>query len=138
MTRKLVVDASIALAWSLEDGPVDVSSEALVHVSKHGALVPTLWLYEVSNVLTLLVRRKRIERNRATTIGEALDALQIISVPPDGEAWRRATTELADRFSLTIYDASYLQLAIAIGGALATADKVLEEAARQTGVLYAV
>jgi predicted nucleic acid-binding protein len=138
MTRKLVVDASIALAWSLQDGPAHLSHEALLHAHKYGAFVPTLWLYEISNVLTLLVRRKRIDRNRAITIGEALDALKITSVSPDGEAWRRATTDLAERFSLTIYDASYLQLAIASGAALATADKALENAAERSGVLYTV
>ena len=136
MTRKLVVDASIALAWSLQDGPAKLSNDALLHAHKYGAFVPTLWIYEVSNVLTLLVRRKRIDRNRAITIGEALDALDITTVSPDGEPWRRATTELAERFTLTIYDASYLQLAIASGAALATADKSLETAAQQSGVLY--
>lgn len=98
--------------------------------------MPTLWLYEISNVLALLVRRKRIEHERSISIGAAFDALNITSVPPDGALWRDATIALAQRFSLTVYDASYLQLAITSGASLATLDKALFAAATSFGIAY--
>jgi len=129
-----VVDASIALAWSLADEATAAADRALAHVERHGALVPTLWTYEICNVLALLVRRKRIQPDLAASIGLALDALDITSVSPQGAAWRVATTALAQRFSLSVYDAAYLQLAIAADASLATADKALGAAARTYGI----
>ena len=103
----------------------------------HGAIVPTLWTYEVANVLTLLVRRRRIESDRAEDIGAALDALEIITVPPDAAHWRETTMSLAAHHALTVYDASYLALAIARNARLATLDGALRAAAESRGIAYA-
>ena len=42
--------------------------------------------------------------------------------------------DLARRFAVTVYDASYLELALREGLPLATLDRALERAARQAGV----
>lgn len=78
----------MALAWSLDDERDDLAAAALEHVEAHGALAPMLWSYEVANVLALLTRRGRLDAERATEIGLALDALRIATVPPDMPKWR--------------------------------------------------
>jgi hypothetical protein len=47
-----VIDASISLAWSLDDETDSRADEALAIVEQSGALVPTLWTYEIANSLT--------------------------------------------------------------------------------------
>ncbi len=53
MRQRLVVDASISLAWSLNDETDHRADEALTIVEHSGALVPTLWTYEIANALTI-------------------------------------------------------------------------------------
>lgn len=137
LISQLVVDASITLAWLLDDERNDLSESALTHVETHGAIVPTLWSYEVANVLALLVRRERIDTERAATIGAALDALAIVGIPPDATNWRSTTMALAAQYALTVYDASYLSLAITTNARLATLDRALAAAAMSRGLAFA-
>jgi len=123
------------LAWSFDEEPA-ASDHVLDHVRAFGALAPTLFAYEVANVLTTAMRRKRIDALQADAIGEALDALRIAFVAPDSPDWRRATMALANRHNLTFYDASYLQLAIRAGALLATADRALSIAAQEHGIAF--
>ena len=136
MNQRLVVDASISLAWSLDDESDHRAEEALAIVEESGALVPTLWTYEVANSLTHFVRRSRINSDRAKTIVSALGRLDIVAVAPDAPAWFAETSALAIKHALTIYDASYLYLAIASKGKLASADKKLYAAALAEGAAF--
>jgi predicted nucleic acid-binding protein len=126
----------MALAWSLDDERDDLAAAALEHVEAHGALAPMLWSYEVANVLALLTRRGRLDAERATEIGLALDALRIATVPPDMPKWRAGTMSLAATYDLTVYDASYLRLAVVTGAQLATRDRALQTAARTLGIEF--
>ncbi|HAH09663.1 MAG TPA: hypothetical protein DCL54_06010 [Alphaproteobacteria bacterium] len=55
----------------------------------------------------------------------------------DGEcaarAWRD-TVHLAQKYTLTVYDAAYLEMAMRLGCGLATLDKALRAAAKQAGL----
>jgi len=136
VNQRLVVDASISLAWSLDDESDHRAEEALAIVEESGALVPTLWTYEVANSLTHFVRRSRIDTDRAKTIVSALGRLDIVAVAPDAPAWFAETSALAVKYALTVYDASYLHLAIASKGKLASADKKLQAAALAEGAAF--
>jgi predicted nucleic acid-binding protein len=136
VNQRLVVDASIALAWSLDDETDHRADEALAIVEQSGALVPTLWTYEIANSLTHFVRRARIDGDRAQTILAALGQLHIVTVAPEAPAWFAETNALALKHALTIYDASYLHLAIASKGRLASADKKLQAAAHAEGAQF--
>ncbi|MDQ2857318.1 MAG: type II toxin-antitoxin system VapC family toxin [Candidatus Eremiobacteraeota bacterium] len=87
-------------------------------------------------MLALLVRKQRLDARRSARIGAALDALRISTVPPEGEGWRVSTTALAARHALTVYDASYLALALRSGGLLATTDRALRAAAQEYGIAF--
>jgi predicted nucleic acid-binding protein len=57
----LVLDASLALQWFLEDeAGRTYSLDILRSLSEKRSLVPSLWFYEVVNGLLVAYRRKRL------------------------------------------------------------------------------
>lgn len=56
-----------------------------------------------------------------------------VDTETDRHAWS-ATVRLAERHGLTIYDASYLELALRLDLPLVTADKLLIAAAQSAGL----
>jgi predicted nucleic acid-binding protein len=67
----------------------------------------------------------------------ALERLAALQFTIDEEGTRHAfgkTGELADKFGLTIYDATYLELAVRRALPLATRDEALKKAAQKSGV----
>ena len=126
----LVLDASLTLSWYFEDEHTDAADAVLDRVTEAGAVVPALWRYEVANGLQMAVRRKRIQgAYRDASLAEL--RLLPISVDATGEdvVWT-ATLAFADRFGLSVYDASYLEVAFRRGLPLATADRQLRAAAQ--------
>ncbi len=136
MSERLVIDASISLAWSLDDETDSRADEALAIVERSGALVPTLWTYEIANSLTHFVRRSRLDAARARTILSAFRQLNIVAVPPEATDWYQETNALAMKHGLTMYDAAYLHLAIAARVRMATADRKLGAAATAEGIAF--
>ena len=57
----------------------------------------------------------------------------VVDSETDEHIWAD-TLELADRYQLTLYDASYLELALRAQLPLATLDDRLARAARQSGI----
>lgn len=134
MTR-CVLDSSVGLAWVLP-GEGDGATEALLdEVAAEGAAAPGLWPLETANVLLRAERAKRItsdERRRALA---TLAALPIhIDADTAVQAWDR-TLNLAEAQGLTLYDASYLELALRLSLPLASLDRTLRRAAAVCGVL---
>ena len=127
-----VLDASIALSFVLADEYAAASAQVLRDVAEDGALVPTLWDYEVLNGL-----RSAEKRGRITDAGirHALAGLNGLAIerdrrPVDG----MRVISLARQFDLSGYDATYLWLAIEANGPLATIDSTLQRAAAAAGV----
>lgn len=134
MTR-CVLDSSVGLAWVLP-GEGDGATEALLdEVAAEGAAAPGVWPLETANVLLRAERAKRItsdERRRALA---TLAALPIhIDADTAVQAWDR-TLNLAEAQGLTLYDASYLELALRLSLPLASLDRTLRRAAAACGVL---
>lgn len=130
----VVIDSSTTLAWVLPDEDRTVADAVLDHVTMSGAWAPSLWPQEVANVLLASVRRKRITQAVSDRILLQLGALPIDLDPETGHhAWGRTYT-LAARHGLTIYDATYLELAQRLGLPLATLDRDLGAAAVAAGV----
>jgi predicted nucleic acid-binding protein len=92
-------------------------------------MMPGLWHLEVANAFQMAVRRQRIDRiYRDASLAEL--ALMPITVDADTNSYAWSTTlRLAERCSLTIYDAAYLELAQRRSLPLATLDKELRAAA---------
>jgi len=131
---KFILDCSIAAAWGFEDEASEITDNLLERVRDHGAVVPSLWLLEITNVLLTAERRKRIAVNDATIRLELLRMLPIsIEHPNQADVFNSVIT-LARVEGLTSYDASYLDLAIRQGLPLATLDKKLAHAARNVNI----
>ena len=132
--RELVLDASLTLAWALPDEASNYTDAVLRLVAAGKAWVPDLWPHEIANGLVMAQRRSRITAaQRALFIEELLKLpIEVARTPTRVVLENQAT--LADRYSLTVYDAAYLDLALRRGLSLATQDKALSVAATKAGV----
>ena len=125
----IVIDASVTLPWYFQD-EATASSEALLDkVVASGAVVPAHWKLEIANAFRTALRKGRIDRDYRDLSLQDLSELVILV---DDETVRHAwgtTLALADKHSLTPYDAAYLELALRRNLPLATLDKALQAAA---------
>lgn len=122
----LVVDASIAAGWLLDDELDPRAVSALTRLRQEEAIVPRIWHYEVRNALLVAERRKRISREGTA---ERLDSLRELSILTDHEANLQETLNLARAHGLSFYDALYLELAKRREAVLVTLDTGLTRAA---------
>ena len=124
-----VLDSSVALTWCFEDERTAGTEALLKRVVESGAVVPVLWPLEVLNALAMAERRRRVDRDTRHRLGALLRDLPI-RVDLDGVAMAWAdTVSLAERYHLTMYDASYLELARRLSMPLGTLDQALRKAA---------
>lgn len=131
---RTVIDSSITLAWFFADERSPAADAVLEQVTEAGAVVPSLWRLEVANALQMAVQRKRIDASFRDASLTDLHALDIeIDAETDRHAWQD-TLALANRHRLTLYDASYLELAQRLRLPLATLDRELRVAAAAEGV----
>ena len=130
----LVLDASLALQWVLEDeADRKYSLAVLARLSEDRALVPVLWFYEVGNGLLMAHRRKRISLDQLDGFLAHLQALPI-DVAPESPSEILELPMFARSHDLTNYDAAYLKLATKGNLPLATNDSGLRRAAASSGV----
>jgi predicted nucleic acid-binding protein len=130
----LVLDSSAALAWIYDDEATDPIRRVFDAVADQGAFVPALWRLEIANSLTVAVRRGRVGHEfRRAALADLGDLDIVVDAQTDSRAWN-ATLELADRFLLTVYDASYVELAERRALPLATLDRDMQRAATQLGL----
>ena len=135
-----VLDASVALSWFV-DVPVHPYAAQLSDRLAQGrarGISPQLFPLEFGNGILVAERKKLLPQTEA---GECIDKLNLLlnsSVeldamrPPVGEL-----LQLARRCQLTVYDATYLELAVRHNVPIATLDKSLQAAAKLVGVKFA-
>jgi len=130
-----VLDCSLALAWALPDESSAGAERLLTRLDNKSRLwVPPLWWYELSNALTVAMRRKRLTAADVLRLIELYRALPVMTdTLLGGEAVYRLHS-VAGQHDLSAYDAAYLELAQRRGLKLATADKRLSQCARKSGV----
>ena len=136
----IVVDCSVLIAGLLPD-EIDEQAQALLEDLQHGAavvVVPSLFYQEVSNVLLMAYRRKRISKE---ILSQYLDVVAELPLRIDTAAATQSSTmktvcELAEKHGLTTYDASYLELAMRLSLLLVTLDSDLHNAAVEENVAY--
>ena len=130
-----VLDCSVAISWLLADEEGIPSYSTLEKVEKRGAIVPSIWPLEIGNALIFAQSRKRMTTEERHAAIYALGELPIkIDELTSVHAWHE-TMELAETCSLTLYDASYLELALRMSLPIMTLDKKLIQAAKQKGVV---
>lgn len=100
-----VIDASVTVAWLMPDETTDVARMAFDRLLDEMALAPTLWWYEVRNVLLMNERRGSIT---SQDLVELLAALAQLPIVLDQALDETALLALASTFRLTVYDAAYI------------------------------
>lgn len=129
-----VLDGSVTLTWFFED-ETDAYAESVENaLARAKAFVPMIWWLEVGNAVVVGERRGRTSEAKATAFLSLLKRLPIMA---DSEtivrAWRESLS-LARAHELSVYDASYLEVALRRGLPLATLDDKLKKAAAAVGV----
>lgn len=134
--RRIVVDASVILAWYLPADPY--KDEALALLEQAAAdqavlCVPTLARFEVLNVLSLSVRgttpRHRLTQNEADEILTAFLRLPLEEHAIMG--LERRILEIAIAHQRSAYDAAYLALAEGLDVEFMTGDAGLYRSVRR-------
>jgi predicted nucleic acid-binding protein len=129
-----VLDNSVALAWCFEDEQTPAVMALLDRVTETGAIAPLLWPLEALNGLLVAERRRRLNAATRAALTAFLRELPImLDLDTAERAWGEAA-QLAERFRLSVYDATYLELALRRRLPLASLDQGLREAAGAMGV----
>jgi len=134
MADVLVVDASLALAWVLEEPLPDWARDLQETAERMGVdiRVPTAFWLEVGNIL---VRQRHLTHDQMLEGLVRLESLGFADVELD-RPMRLRSLALAAQHRLTTYDAVYLALAVDSGAQLATLDADLGRAASAHGLRY--
>jgi predicted nucleic acid-binding protein len=121
-----VLDASITACWAFQDEDHADADLAFLRMRTEEAVVPSLWWFEVRNILVVNERRQRIGEADTTAFLYNLSRLRVrVDRVPDESAVLR----LARTHRLSVNDAAYLELAQREGLPLATLDGGLRQAA---------
>jgi predicted nucleic acid-binding protein len=129
-----VLDNSVALAWCFEDEQTPAIMALLDRVVATGAMAPLLWPLEALNGLLVAERRRRLEPAKRAELAGLLRALPITLDDETADNSWEDTLRLAERFTLSVYDATYLELAQRRRLPLASMDRALRSAAAALGV----
>jgi len=128
----LIVDASAAASWLLASQATRSALELLDRIDTFDLLAPHIFQWETGNVLVRQTRRvSGFDLQGALAL---LDDFDIELAPP----WERSDLRLLGLFAasrgLSLFDASYLWLAMAVDGAIASRDGSLLKAAIDAGL----
>jgi predicted nucleic acid-binding protein len=130
-----VLDNSVAMRWCFEEATHPYAESVLDRLQAgEGAVVPIIWLYEASAVLSRAQSRGTLAAAKAD---EFIGELQALDIRADEESAARIFTDvhrLAILHRLTSYDAAYLELALRQKLPLATLDDDLIQASERAGV----
>ena len=135
---KSVVDASFIASLFLPDEASKAGDRIADEIAREGAAAPSLLQLEMTNILLMAHRRKRISGVQFQHLSEALDQLPIALQPALTPKQRAEVLRLAERHGLTAYDAAYLELAMRLSLPLASLDKPLLKATKAEGVAAAL
>lgn len=134
---KIVLDASIALAWLVaraDRTEAVLAERAFDKVNAYGAEVPAFWFAELANTLLVLERASKLTEQDATSYLADLSLLAIEQDGLSGATRQSRVLDLGRIHDLSAYQATYLELAMRQATVLATFDRKLADAARAAGV----
>jgi predicted nucleic acid-binding protein len=135
MSTEIVLDASLAASWCIQDERAEETDEILDRFAGDLiALVPALWLWEINNILLIAERRGRLSSDKRK---RQIALIRKLPIEIDADAFEHVwndTSSLARSYSLSIYDAAYLELALRRGIPLGSLDAELRVAAVKASV----
>jgi predicted nucleic acid-binding protein len=126
-----VVDSSVMGVWALADEESLLADLVADRLKDEMAIVPSIWWYEIRNLLVVNERRRRLTASDSALFLASLSSYPIQVEPIENE---QTTLQFARQYGLSFYDAAYLATAHRHHIPLATLDKALEAAAKSAGI----
>jgi predicted nucleic acid-binding protein len=132
-----VLDASVAMLWLVpQTNPAGVpyATAVLAAIKGTPTSVPSLWAVEVANVTAKVESKGLVTEAQSQYFIALVERLDVSTDPATAAHALGETLNLARRYKLSAYDATYLELALRMGLPLATLDADLAKAAKKAGV----
>ena len=120
--QELVIDASVALKWFVEENHSNLALKVLDYLTEKALpIVPSLFFYEIANVLRY---KPEFGIKDIQEVLSALTRFGFLVVPLENALYDQ-TIELAFQYGITIYDASYIAISSKKNCEFVTADEKL-------------
>lgn len=120
----LVADASVAVKWYVPE--IHAEAAARLLDPAHELHAPDLILPEFGNIIWKKVRRGEVTVNKGREIMRAFLAVPVLKHP--ATPLLEPAFEIAHGAAQTVYDCTYLALAVALGCQMVTADEKFYQA----------
>ncbi len=137
MKAGFVLDNSVVMRWFFGDGmekDLEYAARVLDAMNQQTALVPSVWGLEMVNVMARAEAKNIVTEASSEAFIGMLEQLDIRMEQSTITQATGAILQLARRYGLSSYDASYLNLALRENLPLATLDSALLQAAQQAGI----
>ena len=131
---EFVLDCSVTMSWCFGDEATVYGDSVLEGLADSGALAPSIWPLEVGNVLLAAERGGRLTAADSARFLALLGSLPIRVEETPSQGAFGDWLGLARALGISAYGAAYLELAVRKGAPLATLDKRLRGAARESEV----
>ena len=131
---EIVLDASTALAWCFPDETSEHADAILAALEGKTILVPAVWGLEIANAVLVGERSKRLRQPEIRRFTTLLESLPVVQDARPVTSYVSDVLPVAREYSLTAYDAAYLELSMRHSAPLATLDAKLQRAAQRAGV----
>jgi predicted nucleic acid-binding protein len=126
-----VIDASSMLALAFAEISQDRAEKLLDRLGSEEAVVPAIFPLEVANALEMGRRRNRIEAALVDRFLSEMQKFRMTVEPAVSLTDAKALRAYAERSRLTVYDATYLDLAMRRKLPLISLDNALIRAAQE-------
>ena len=128
----VVVDASAAIKWFVNEGGPSVRAARRLLLAGNDLIAPSLLLSEVQNVMWKKLRAGQVTEEQGRLVAASMRSF-FVHVEPD-ERLVEAAWALAVAHDHQVYDCLYVALAERTGAHLATLDKKMKSLARAAGI----
>lgn len=130
-----VVDCSFTSALFLPDESSETVSDFFLKRHRNDAFyVPFLWWYETNNVLSVSLKRKRLNQSDVVAVLDLLGQLKLDIDYSFGTDLSKDILRLTQGYALSAYDAAYIELAIRKKAHLMSLDNRVMASAKSIGI----